>query len=307
MCIVWFAAGAFATESADRWKVENISLKPRAELIEGTSFSWNDLTLNVLDVQRRAAFTLSAKVALSEVREPILYGNKLAIVGIAGNTEEVVIFDLSRRTEIDWFYCNGAKQIIPGKLVIAEFQPNHLGGVLLDDVLMLYDLSKSPSENRIKAARNTHYPLPVGADGEGVTEIGIPIYPQDNANEGNYFQTPRGSGEAVLMVYLDTMVALAPERLLFVAQRETDAAGAVTWLEVLDLPRGVTKAKSRRIEIPKKQLHPDPRWVKLHQPFNPNLVQISQIEVISPAEVRLHVPAEEYGVDHLDVQIPDSQ
>lgn len=304
VCLFWLTGMAFAADATDRWKVGDMHLAPRAEVIEGTSFNRADITLNVTDMQRRTAFTLSAKVDLSEIRDTALYGDKLMIVGIAGNTEEVVIFDLLRREEIDWFFCNGAKQVVPGKIVIVEWQPNHLGGTVLDDVLMLYDLSKTPFANRLKATHNTHYPLPVDADGEGVTNVGVPIYPQDNANGGDYFQTPHEPGESFQMIYLDTMVALSQERVLFVVQRETDARDAITWLELLDLPHGLTKAKSRRIEIPKEQISPDPQWAKLHQPFNPNLMSINQIEVLSPTQIRLHIPAEEYGVDHLDMQIP---
>jgi hypothetical protein len=301
-CIVWFAVGVSAVEPAGLWKVKSISLKPRAELIDGTSFNWEDITLNVSDMQHRTDFTLSAKVALSEVREQYLYGDKLAVVGIAGNTEEVVIFDLRRREEVDWFDCDGAKQVLPGKIVIAMWVPNHPASTN-DVVLMLYDLAKSPSANRLKNEPNAHFPLSVEAQGEDTIDVGMPIYPQENANLKSYNPTSRESEDAIISADLNTIVAVSAERLVFMAQKgfEDD------WLEVLDLPHGVAKAKSRRIEIPKEQLHPDPQWVKLHQPFNPNLVSIGQIEVLSPTQIRLHIPAEEYGVDHLDVQIPDRQ
>ena len=305
VCFFWLASMAFAVDASSIWTVENVHLEPRTEMVEGIPFNIANLTLSITDAQHKTAFPLSAKVVFSEVRDTFIYRDKLAIYGISDNTAAVVIFDLGRREEIDWFYCDGAKQVLPGKLVIAEWQPNHLGGVVLDAVLMLYDLSKTPTENRLKVAHDIHYPLPVEAQGEAVTNAGMPIYPQDNANEGDYFQAPHEPGERFLLVYMDTMVAVSTGRIMFVAQQETDARDAVTWLEVLDLPHGLTKAKSRRIEIPKEQIPPDPQWVKLHQPFNPNLVSISQIEIISSTQVRLHIPAEEYGTDTLDVQIPN--
>lgn len=307
ICLFWIAEMVFAADAVDHWKIGDVRLAPRAELIEGTSFHRADLTLNVTDFYSRTTFSLAAKVDLSEIRDTALYSDKLALWGIAGNTEEVVIFDLKRKAEIDWFLCNGVKQVVPGKLVISEWQPNHLGGVLLEDVLMLYDLEKSPFANRLKIGPNTRFPLPLDEQDEAMTDVGIPIYPQANADKGDYFQQPSKAEEPFQMVYLDTLVAISQERIVFVAQRETDARDAVTWLEVLDLPHGVAKAKSRRIEIPKEKLHPDPQWVKLHQPFNPNLVSIGQIEVLSPTQIRLHIPAEEYGVDHLDMRIADRQ
>jgi len=293
VCLFWIAEMVFAADAVDHWKIGDVRLAPRAELIEGTSFNRADLTLNVTDLYSRTTFSLAAKVDLSEIRDTALYSDKLALWGIAGNTEEVVIFDLKRKAEIDWFLCDWVKQVIPGKLVISEWQPNHLGGVLLEDVLMLYDLEKSPFANRLKIRPNTRFPLPLDEQDEAVTDVGIPIYPQANADKGDYFQQPSKAGEPFQMVYLDTLVAISQERIVFVAQRETDARDAVTWLEVLDLPHGAIKAKSRRIEIPKEQIPPDPQWVKLHQPFNPNLVSISQIEVVSSTQIRLHIPAEE--------------
>jgi hypothetical protein len=299
-CLFLLASTAFAADDTGRWRIDNVRLEPRRQYVR-------NITIKIVDSHLKTTFTLSNEVGLSGIRETIFYGNKLVLLGSADNTYEAVIYDLLRRKEIDWFDCDGAKQVVPGKLVVAEWQPNHLGGTVLDDVLMLYDLSKTPSANRLKVAHNIQFPLPVEEQSEAMTDSGIPIYPQNNADEGDYFQIPREPGEAFLLVYLDTMVAVSPERLVFVAQRETDASDAVTWLEVLDLPHGAAKAKSRRIEIPKEQIPPDPQWAKLHQPFNPNLMSINQIEVLSPTRIRLHIPAEEYGVDHLDVQIPDRQ
>jgi hypothetical protein len=302
LCIVWVAFAAFADDVAVRWKVENIRLEPRTEVVDGIPFNISDLTLNAIDMQHRTAFTLSAKVVLSEVRDTVLYGNKVALIGIAGNTEAVVIFDLARRKEIDWFYCGGAKQVMPGKIVLAMWVPNH--PISMNDVvLMLYDLAKSPSANRLTIAPNAQFPLPVEAQGKSVINVGIPIYPQDNADEGSYSPASRESEEAIIGADLNTIMSVSSEKLVFVAEK----GFGDTWLEILDLPHGTAKAKSRRIEIPRGQLQPDPGWLKNHPYSNPRRVEISKIEVISPTQVRLHIPAEEYGVDHLDIQIADRQ
>lgn len=295
LCLVWFAQAAFASAISDRWKIGDVHLAPRTEIVTG-------LTVEIADRHRGGAFRLSADVVLSEVRDSVLYGDRLALIGRAGNTEAVAVFDLERRKEIDWFYCSGAKQIMPGKIVLTMWEPNHplyLGDVLL----MLYDLTKSPSANRSRASSNAHYPLPVEDQGEETMNVGTPIYPQHNADEGSYERVVHESEEAILGADLNTMVAVSPERLVFVADKGLSA----DWLEVLDLPHGAAKAKSRRIEIPGEQLQRDPVWLKNHPGINPRWVEISKIEVISPKQVRLHVPVEVYGIDHLDMQIADGQ
>ena len=302
LCVIWVACAAFADDVAVRWKVENIRLEPRTKLVYGAPFDISDLTLHAIDMQHKTAFTLSAKVVLSEVRDTALYGNKLAVMGIAGNTQAVVIFNLARREETDWFYCSGAREVVPGKIVLAMWVPNHSTSVS-DGVLMVYDLAKSPSANRLKIEPNTHFPLPVESQGENTVDVGRPIYPQDNADEGSYVPTSRESEQDIMWASLDAMAAFSPKRLVCIAGRGFED----TWLEVIDLPQGTTKSKSKRIEIPRGQLQRDPVWLKNHPNINPRRVEISKIEAISPTQVRLHVPVEVYGIDHLDMQIADGQ
>jgi hypothetical protein len=273
-------------------------------LAEGIPFNVADLTVSGLDMRSRTPITLTAEVVLSDVREKVLYGDKLAVYGLAGNTAAVVIFDLVRREEIDWFYCDGAKQVLPGKLAVAMWVPNH--PLFLGDVLfMLYDLAKTPSANRLKVHLNTNFPLPVDDQSDGTTDAGIPIYPQSNVDEVDYGRTVHESGKDVLCANLDTMVAITTQRLVFAARQGFTPQDDDTWLEVLDLPHGTTKARSRRLDLPLGQLHPNPEWARQHQPLNPKWVPISKIEVISPTQVRLHFP-EEYSAQSLDVQVPPS-
>lgn len=298
LCVFLLAEFSSATDTGNRWKIANAHIEARTGTVRR-------LSVSVTDSRHLTTFTLSADVVLSNVREHIVYRDKLALLGDAGSTRAVVVFDLMRREQIDWFYCDASKQVLPGKLVSATWAPNHAGGLLFDTVLVLYDLAKAPSENRLKRSPNLHFPWPAEAeDREPVINVGVPIYPQANADEASYFATPREPGEPTLGVDVRTMVALSRQKLVFVASKGVTGQDAIDWLEVLDLPRGATKAKSRRIPIPIEQLHPGSHWVNLHQPFNPKWVPINQIDVISSTHVRLYLSPEEYDIDSFDVHIP---
>jgi hypothetical protein len=75
----------------------------------------------------------------------------------------------------------------PGRVV-----PDH-GARWPTDVVLIYDLEKSPSQNRLGAASTTQTPPPTS---DTSTWVGFPVYPSANAANGNYMTVvPDGADE----------------------------------------------------------------------------------------------------------------
>jgi hypothetical protein len=253
----------------------------------------------VKDIERGQSFVLSADVPLTELRDTYVQNDELVAFGQSGRSDAVVVFELPRRQVLDWFYCYQPKRISPDWVASIEWFPS-LGGRNVDEVLLLYDLRKTPMENRLGVSRNLDIPPPIESS---PVQVGLPIYPQSKVEEGAYENT-REVGKP-RHINMDTLTPLSSERLAFIASEGTDGADATDWLVIVDLSEGPVRAKSKNVGIPKDKLHVDVEWLKEHRrTYNPNSVKVTRIESVSSTQVRLYVPENIYGVSSIVVDIP---
>jgi hypothetical protein len=219
---------------------------------------------------------VSAGITLTSVDEYFVSGDKLAVMGEAGHAEEVVVFDLLTRREIDWFYCYYPARLSDEWIAYVEFYPS-MGADVPTDVVLLYNLLKYPIDNRLTSVLTERIPTP--ETGPQPVRVGIPIYPPLNAAARSYTNHVRGSSAADEGVFAHTFVLLPPKRVIFVVGLREGSPKVRNYLVVVDLSLGFANASYRTVDIPKDQL--------IRPGENHQFVQVSRAEAVSADTVRL--------------------
>lgn len=275
------------------WKIENLSLvpdtSPAARLPAGAVA--NRLTVSVLNRTSGVRFDVSSDVRMAGVKDSFTFGNKLVAMDDSGNASTVVVFDLIRRQLIDWFYCYAPRRISENWIAYVEWYPAHATGEP-KEIVLVYDLARAPAENRLPSARRLPIPAPITA---GPTQVGIPVFPESNARLGSYLNMVEDSAEGDLVLQHAGYVLLPGDRLVFAAAQGHDFPHMHDYLVVVDLSRGVDHPTIDLLDIPKDQLQKPGE--------NPQFVQITGMEQASENAVRLFVPAAEYGVSSIVVNL----
>lgn len=284
--LLMLAAVISVAASEQHWKINKTSLMPHDEF-------FRKLIVNVSEPSRLKEFELTAKVVLTTVDSYSISGDKLVLLGQAGRSQAVVILDLKQGKEIDWFFCYEPQLVSRNWIAYVEFYPSH-GSDYPTDVVMIYDLSKDPIENRMHATG--HLAMPPGRFDRPV-QVGIPVYPEANASQGSYINAVRNEQEVKNVLGPPFFLMLANHRLLFLSYTGQDFSNYYNHLVVVDLSKGLLHPEITTVEIPKDQLKKPGE--------NPNFVKATGMKEVSPDEVRLFVPKSEYGVDSVLVKIPD--
>ncbi len=237
-------------------------------------------------------FTVAATVRITSIKDSFVSNNKLVAIGDAGDASNVVVIDLMARRLADWFFCYAPKHVSPNWIVYVEWYQGH-GIPNPNEVVLLYDLTRTPEENRLPAAGKLEIPAPIQA---GPVVVGIPIYPESNARAKSYRMETENALESELILRGPSFLFLPPARLVFVALKGHDALDYSDYLVVVDLSRGIENAAIQTIDIPKDQLK--------RSGANPNYIQVAAMQAVSTDMVRLLVPEAEYGVSSITVAIP---
>ena len=137
--------------------------------------SLGDHILLVIDKREKLAFRLEA-LGSGTFDSMNLYADRLVFFGWFGtNAQGVMVFDLSERELIDSFLC-WYKTVSPsGRWLAYTWRYNRWAHDLYSDILLLYDLKRPPTENRV-----------TGSMGRGGENVGVPVYPPENASPRNY-------------------------------------------------------------------------------------------------------------------------
>jgi hypothetical protein len=273
------------------WKIGNISLTPQRQ------WSAQKLNVAVLPVSRKSTrrrFELSANVPLTHVNEYFVSGSRLVVFGDADRVQAVVIFDLLHRKKLDWFLCYEPHRVSENWIVYREWYPSHATGTPMD-VVLLYDIDKSPAENRM----NKSDPIP-RLDTDSPVRVGVPIYPPSNAEEKSYDNlSQEGQQGEMHVVEGHSFAKLNDHRLVFVGGEGHDASDMRNFLVVVDFRKGLSSPEYTQLEVPMDQWKP-PSWV------SPHFVQVLGIQPISNSKVRLLVPPDQKGIDSIVMEIPRS-
>lgn len=287
-------ANAVLANSPEEWKIDSLTLAPDTDpanrLPDGGAP--NKLRVAVSNRELGLRFNLSGDVRLTAVKESFTTRDKLVIIGDATTPYEVVVFDLSSRRLVDWFYCYAPHRVSSAWIAYVEWYPNHGMGVA-KEVLLVYDLTKTPDENRLPSAERL--PIPAALAG-GAAQVGIPIFPESNVQQQSYVNAVEDPADGDVILQNAGYLLLPSGRLAFVAAQGQGFANMRNYLVVVDLSHGVDHPSVETIDIPKDQLQKPGE--------NPRFVKITGIEPVSEDAVRLLVPKSEYGVSSIIVSLP---
>jgi hypothetical protein len=279
------SGGAGSKELPSPWKVNKVTLVPHTE-------EWKQgFTASITEVKQGETFELSADVPLTRIDDYFISDTRMVAIGEAGRAAAVVIFNLKTREKIDWFYCYQPQRISETRIVYVEWYPSH-GAGNPKDVILLYDLAKSPASNRLGSAVLMSIPAPEKAS---PVTVGIPIFPESNVLQRSY---RNGSNDADNTEYslAHTFLQMTPQRIVFVAAKGRDYSSMSDFLVIVDLLDGINNLAIRKLEIPKYQLN--------SPGDNPQFIEVTGIKAISESSVRLYVPKSKYGVEDVVLNLP---
>ncbi len=265
------------------WKVESVHLAPLPE-------NRGHFTAVVSGAGRVQKVKLESDVPMDEILENYVSADKFVLLGHGGNTDSVVIFDLLRGTKIDWFYCYQPQRIWENSIAFVEWYPNH-GQDRFTDVVLVYDLTKGPAENRQGTLRQSRI-----SPTNPIT-VGFPIYPVSNAARNSYVNTVEDQADVRLILGPTNFLPMSKKRLVIAVGEEPggDARTLTNHLEVVDLSQGFGKVTVKSFPIPIETLP---------QKSATAYVQITHMEKVSEHTILLQIPKTEYGADRIEVNVP---
>lgn len=261
--------------SEAEWRVDRISLTPGND-------SAGQLSVGVSSVS--GAFEIVSEVPLTKVTDNFVFRDRLVVMGNYGRAFAVAIFDLTSRKALDWFGCREAVRISQSWIASVEWYPEH-GMRWPTDVVLIYDLEKTPGQNRLL---NAEVPSTLPPISDLPIAVGFPVYPTANALEESFRNVVPSAGAAVSILGAPYFTLLSSRLLVFVAAQGKDYPSSENHLVVVDLSHGLLRPPARVVEIPKAS------FTKFGH--NPKMTQILRMEGVGEHSVRLFLPQSEYGV-----------
>lgn len=283
----------WAHGSRRSWAIESVSLTPAGTIAEADGVKVQRLQAKVADKTTSEAVTFDAEVTLDRVGDTFIGNDKLVVLGSAGRADGVVIFDLVSKKEIDWFYCYSPRRLSEDWIIYVEFYFS-LGPREPTDVVLIYDLAKSPEDNRLK--NNPGRLLPPGIKDIPI-EVGSPIYPESNAQQKSYANIVSGV-EAARNVLGSQYLLLSSKRLVFRVSAGADDKTSRNWIMVVDLSHGFENPRTKAVDIPTGEF-------RKNEGYSSRMVEITKMEIVSASAVRLYVPESKYGVSSIVVNVPE--
>ena len=167
-------AVALRAKVRPRWSVESTTVKSAHKL----DTDYGSLTVKLLDPTSGKKVTMSVLTPIDTVSDTAVFGDEVAVMGKAGRASAVVRLNITSRRLVDQFFCYGPRVVSSRWIVAVEFYFSSLAATATD-VVILYDLSKSPALNRQgKGASRLGEKQPTG--------VGRPVFPEWNATHMSY-------------------------------------------------------------------------------------------------------------------------
>ena len=269
------------------WRIEAIELHPGGERGQHV------VTAIVSSEVTGDRVKLSASIPLVRIDEQFVTGDKLVLIGDADRPQAVAIFDLRTRNLTDWFVCYAPQRVSEHWLAFVEFYFPHVSGGEPTDVVLIYDLSKSPSENRLE--REPGMKFPPGVLDEAAQHVGTPVYPAWNVEQKSYRNVVADQTETRgAAMGMGGFALVGTSKLVFVASEGT-FPDKYNYLIAVDLSAGADHPMPRKIDIPKGRVRKPDRF--------PNFTTVIRVEAVSPTAVRIYVPESDYGRGSIVVDI----
>jgi hypothetical protein len=277
-----FAVGLLGTcllaAEPPTWKIDKVSLAPESDLVGRLTVGLSKDT---------TTFEITSEVRLTALSDHFVVRDRLVVVGEVGEhgrASGVVIFDLTNRKLLDWFVCWEATRVSESWIAFVEWYPEH-GERWPTDVVLVYDLDKSPSQNRVGKVK---LPFTAPSIADASVAAGIPVYPYANAVEESYANLAPSAESAIRVLGAPYFLLLPSRWLVFVAVQGKDYPSSQNRLVVVDLSHGLRRCTAKTVDIPREGFTKYGR--------NPKMIQIDRMEAVGEHSVRLFLPESEYGV-----------
>ena len=288
------STGSGFSSPPPRWSIEGVLLRPDPEPARRLPADTvpNQLTVAVLDSLSNVRFDVSSDVRLTAVRDSFISGNKLVTIGDAASASAVMIFDLLSRRLIDWFYCYSPQRLSDHWIACVEWYPRFVQGAPTE-VVLIYDLRRTPADNRLPSAVPLSIPAPIASS---PVQVGIPVFPESNVRQRSYQNVVANAMNAGFVLRDAGYVLLQHRWLVFAAANGQEFSSLRDYLAVVDLSKGLGEPVITTLDIPKDQLK--------RTGENPRFVKVTGIEIAPEKSVRIFVPEQEYGVGSIIVALP---
>lgn len=194
-------------------------------------FRW---TFSVKDKSTHTESFIQMQNMTDELQELVLVNNLLVVLGhIQRFADSATLFDLNSQKEKDFIMGYGYVMEISATkryLIYNQFRPRWTDPGGISDVILLYDLYKSPFENRIG----------LEAQKLNAWEVGHPIYPEENLRKQAYREWIEDEQDRHIVGLWDLW--LEGDRQVVLTDRHNEAL----WLVLVDLSEGLKQARIRK-------------------------------------------------------------
>lgn len=279
-----------AAQGADssRWAIQSIFIIPQ------TSGN-NTMSAVIVDNKNHHNIDIRDQVVLTKIAQSFVIDDKLILMGDAGKTQAVEIFDINQQHKIDWFFCYQPQRISESLLAYVEYYPSH-SNAETTDVVLVYDLQRGPTDNRLIPAKT----LPPGRYDYPVT-VGIPVFPEYNVQHRTYDNTVDNPSDEYAVLGPPFFLMLSSKRLIFIASQgisnENSNTAESNIIISVDLSNGPTKPLIRKIAIPAE--------LTSANDDASTRVEVTSMSEVDPFTADLHVPEQKYGLSSVQVHIPE--
>lgn len=216
----------------EKYLVRLVSREPPSP---GTvDFRW---TFSVKDKSTHTESSIQMQNMTDELHELVLVNDLLVVLGhIQRFADSATLFDLNSQKEKDFILGYGYVMEISATkryLVYNQFRPRWTDPGGTSDVILLYDLYKSPPENR------------VGLEVQKLDtwEVGHPIYPEENLRKQAYRDWIEDEQDRHVVGLWDLWIEKDRQVVL------TDRYKGGLWLVLVDLPEELQQARIRKREL----------------------------------------------------------
>lgn len=166
---------------SSRWKVELVDISSCENCPTKQSFRFS-----VVDLEKNESFEMILKNYTRKVKFLHLYNSRFIIVGELPYLGDIVTcYSLQDQKIIDEFYCYAFSVSSNGRYAIfKKYYPRFTPMEFRTDVVLVYDFSKSPRENRVQRGRecidHENSGIPIFPMYNAKNKIGVPNYGIDN-------------------------------------------------------------------------------------------------------------------------------
>jgi len=149
---------------------------------------------SIYDKTTKRSYFIEMKNLTTDIQKFNIYKDKIIVFGYVGSniSDSVTIIDLKSNKELDFILCykpqlSETSRYLGFKKFYPRFSPNEVQS----DLVLIYDLEKSPSDNRVdeKFKKIRREEINIASPEYTVLSenVGHPIYPSENVESQTYF------------------------------------------------------------------------------------------------------------------------